>query len=138
MSAVRHLNIAGLRLAYAPHFAEHILEVGVGPEALTEWCAALKLLKDQLVGKTIFRQQALKLEMLLAPGNQESSEARYSPDSATLSLTPKDLDYLTHFFLKHLQQPGSKPDHLDLDIPPAPSGDYGTYVAFRVSPSSSP
>lgn len=130
-----------IRLELVRYPEQTVLNVEFQKEALADWCLGLCLLKEGLITVLLVREEAAKgtLEIQLAKPTKPRTRAQASfrPEATLVKLTPHDLDYLLHFFLKYFRDGVAEVDHLDMDVESL-SDNQDSTIVFKVPASVPP
>jgi len=89
-------------------------------------------LTETLIVSEDHGRKRLELQMVGTPGVNVRSQANLGPETTELRITPSDLDYLLHFFLKYYRDGVAEVDHLDLQVSSGTSGEPESYITFVV------
>lgn len=134
----KHLTLP-MALDVVRHSGQTVFKVLLGAVALPDWCVGLCLLKEGLVEKLVCSEDRGKGKLALSVRTLSNPRAkvRQSPgtDAVEVTITPTDLEYVLHFFLKTYRDGLAEVDHLDLQAV-AESGEdsYITFVAAEAVP----
>jgi hypothetical protein len=138
IAMTKHLRLK-VRLHLVRHSGQTVLNVELERDALTDWCLALCLLKENLIETLIVAEHAASRQIgftiLRGVKGTARTQASLSPHSSQVRMTPNDLDYLLHFFLKYYRDGVAQVDHLDLE---AGSGNDDAAITFKVSDAVEP
>lgn len=95
-----------------------VLTVLFDPEALRDWCLGLCLLKESLAEALIVSEERgekkFELRMMETSNIKTRIQAKFANGMMQLKITPGDLDYLLHFFLRYYRDGVAEVDHVDL------------------------
>jgi len=135
-----HLTLP-LRLSLKHHPGQSVALESISISAVTEWCLALCLLREGVAEAVSVREEAgngkLEIQAMSQAGSQVRTRARLDAGSVHLALTPRDLEYLLHFFLRYYRDGVAEVDHLDLEVVTG-TEDQEVSITFKVPESAPP
>jgi hypothetical protein len=136
----KQLSLA-LRLKLVRHPGQTVLNIEFEKEALADWCLGLCLLKEGLIPILLVQERTAKgkLEIQLTGQTEHRTRtlASFESNVSRVRMTPDDLDYLLHFFLKYFRDGVAEVDHLDLDVESQTNNQDST-ITFKVPESAQP
>jgi hypothetical protein len=98
-------------------------------------------LKEGLISVLLIKERAAKgkLEIQLKGQTKHRvrTQASFESNATRVRMTPDDLDYLLHFFLKYFRDGVAEVDHLDLDVESQTNNEDST-ITFKVPDSAQP
>lgn len=134
----KQLSLA-LRLKLVQHPGQTVLNIEFETEALAEWCLGLCLLKEGLIPVLLIQERTAKGKLEIQLTGQTKHRARtqasFESNTTRVRMTPDDLDYLLHFFLKYFRDGVAEVDHLDLDVASQTNNQDAT-ITFKVPESA--
>src|SRR5260370_10976705 len=138
----KHLQLS-IDFQLVDHLGQVVLSLLFRREALRDWCLGLCLLKEGLVEALVVSEEhgkkGVKIQVRPTAKVSDRVLASFESDITRLELTPNNLGYLQHFFLKYYRDGVAEVDHLDLEAICSDAGhNEEIYITFKVPDSMPP
>jgi hypothetical protein len=129
------------RLNLVRHPGQTVLNIRLEPRAHPELCLGLCLLREGLISVLLLQEEwakgKIEIQLATRTGHHTRTQASFEKDATRVKMTPDDLDFVLHFFLKYFRDGVAEVDHLDLDVESQLNGQDST-ITFKVSDSLQP
>lgn len=130
-----------LRLKLVQHSGQTVLNIEFETAAVADWCLGLCLLKEKLIAVLLVYEETgrgkLQIQLADQTKHRTKTQANFESEAVRVTMTPDDLDYLLHFFLKCFRDGVAEVDHLDLDVQSQTNNEDST-ITFKVPESVQP
>jgi hypothetical protein len=118
------------------HAGESVLGVEIVREALRDWSLGLTLLNAGLIETLLVakddREKGIEIQVQSSSKPMVRAQVDFKSELIQLKVTPDDLGYLLHFFLKYYRDGVAEVDHLDIEATATGAKNQQASVVFKL------